>query len=104
MVAMHGVLIRYLSTSWKAWVKEAEDRVVGFDRCHAEVAEQESKLKNELVTLWNSYDSRESIFWGLQAWITEKDWVLARERAQVADIEAWLDRNEVLLWLADEKA
>lgn len=53
-------------------------------------------LREELVTLQNSYDSRENIVWGLEAQIVEREGALAWQRARVIDIEVRLDWNEVL--------
>lgn len=59
MLVIHRMLAKYtdFSSSWEARVKEAEDRVAGYNWRLVEVAEWESKLKGELVALWNFYDS-----------------------------------------------
>lgn len=38
MVAMHGVINKYidLSTSWESWVKEVEDQAMGSNWCRVE--------------------------------------------------------------------
>lgn len=83
MVAMYVGLNKYadFSTSWEARIKEVEDCVAGSNRHLVEAAKWDSKLKGELVALQNSYDSRESVIWELEARIVEKDGALTRERA-----------------------
>lgn len=96
MLTMRGAITKYanLSASCESQLKEVEDRAASFDRHCMEAIKRESKLKEEMATLRKSYDS----------WIVEKDGVLAQEHTWVADVEAQLDQNEILLWLVDAKA
>lgn len=93
VMAMHEVLIKYvdLNNTWESRLKEVEDWVTRCDRCLKEAFKQESKLKEDLVAIHDSHDTRETIIRGLEVWMVKKDGVLTVEQAHAAEVEARLN-------------